>query len=148
MYLGDLRAAASAGPSSNRKYVPSPRNLRLPQTSPPPALLRDTPVNLMPDRLRVVPPHDQRYGRLFPDGDVGNILAALLSPEDLANVDLDKLGARFTFPVGEPMFLLRAGDPHALAALEAHRDACADAPEYQQDVERAILAFRKQDSVS
>jgi hypothetical protein len=95
----------------------------------------------MPE-FRAVPPHDQRYGRLFPDGDVGNILAVVLTPEELAKVDLDKLGAHFSFPVGEPMFLLRSSDPHALKCLEDHRDACADEPEYQKQVDDAILAFQ------
>lgn len=88
-----------------------------------------------------VPPHDLRYGRLFPDGDVGNILAAYIErvrahwPEtflfpaelDLERVDLDDLGVHLTFPVSEPMFVLRASEPRALDALDSHFNELAGA---------------------
>jgi hypothetical protein len=95
--------------------------------------------------LRVVPPHDDRYGRLFPDGDVGNILAAVLPPEEVAKIDLDQLGAHFTFPVGEPMFVLRASDDGALSALRTHLEDCEGFGYVEDDyiaaVKRAIMAF-------
>jgi len=96
----------------------------------------------MPDEFRTVPPHDPRYGRLFPDGDVGNLIVALfehLTSEykvacdelgeitgweapSIDQIDLDKLGAHLSFPVGEPMFLVRASDRHALTLLRQHRE--------------------------
>ena len=108
--------------------------------------------------FRAVPPHDDRYGRLFPDGDVGNIIAAVIAEEhrrredgeeplELCEVDLDGLGAHLTFPVGEPMFLLRASNDLDLDCLLQHLDETAgmtETPEgYIEALTTAIGRFAR-----
>src|SRR3977135_3895285 len=89
------------------------------------------------------PAHSGKYGRLFTDGDVGDVLAAVLTPDQLAQVDLNELGARYTFPVGEPLFVLRGRDSLAAQALEAYREAVEveATPEFHDEVAHALAGF-------
>jgi hypothetical protein len=93
---------------------------------------------------------DNKYGRIFTQGDVEKILERY-DPEfahgdiefaDLLD-DMDKEGVRFKFPADEPLFILRARDRRAFGAIRHYQDhQTRNAPSNHQDaIEKAIRDF-------
>jgi hypothetical protein len=93
---------------------------------------------------------DDKYGHIFTTADV-MLIAERIHREAQAGVPLSEIAFNlddFTFPKGEPVFVLRAKDRKAESALHFYYDRCragiARSPENHLDgIERAFRAFAK-----
>jgi hypothetical protein len=94
---------------------------------------------------------DNKYGRVFTEGDVEKILEWVEENTNSAsNIDFDGIltgmdedGVRFKFEPDEPIFILRGHDRRAIAAIRHYQDHQSPrAPQNHVDaIASAVAAF-------
>lgn len=96
---------------------------------------------------------DNKYGQLYTAQDLANIAAVLLHgvvpPENLQESIQEAVthvarSSKLHFPVDEPLFLLRAQDQAAPAAIHGYLDAAkfnGAAPAHQDSITRSAIEF-------
>jgi hypothetical protein len=94
---------------------------------------------------------DNKYGRVFTEGDVEKILEWVEENTNSASAidftgiidSMDNEGVRFKFEPDEPLFILRGHDKRAIGAIRFYQDHQSPrAPVNHMDaIEKAALAF-------
>ena len=98
---------------------------------------------------------DEKYGRIFTDTDLRNVVQRAMEQDIQSEDELDQIIARmdgegsFKFPADEPVFVLRAQDMAAASGLYGYQEGVENfddgsvPQEHKDGIDKAIKSFSK-----